>query len=462
MAFTAIFSVTVPVTVSATNGYFPIGYGTNSRAMGGTGIANPVDSLAPASNPAGVAFVGTRIDVGAEFFNPPRKVAAANGEFNFQTPNVGASNVREAKSGSNLFLIPAMGGAYKFNRKMSIGFAAIGAGANTRYNADENFFQLTGVPPNQPYGTLGVQLIQMQMLPTISYRLKPNHAIGLSLALGVQQFRAYGLGNFGTPGSEADFQFSSDDSNLTNRGNDYSYGAGIRLGWLSHFYKKKFSVGAFYASRVYMTRFKKYKGLFAEQGSFDIPETYGIGIAFRPRQSITVAADITRILYSDVKSIGNKHPTQSLGDVCTRPIDADPVNCQPGNTPVPSSRAFGADNGFGFGWKDQTVYKIGLRYQFNDKLTLRAGYNYAKSPIPDNQLLFNLLATAIVEQHYTAGASYALSKNSDVGFSWVYGVQNTQTCKAPKCKTMLTQDDDAFVAIKMKIYALGFSYSYHF
>ena len=38
--------------VSATNGYFSNGYGTQSKAMGGTGVALSLDSLAPASNPA--------------------------------------------------------------------------------------------------------------------------------------------------------------------------------------------------------------------------------------------------------------------------------------------------------------------------------------------------------------------------------------------------------------------------
>ncbi len=42
-------------------------------------------------------------------------------------------NTKE-KSGSNLFLIPSMGGIYKFNRKIVMGMAAVGNGANTRYD----------------------------------------------------------------------------------------------------------------------------------------------------------------------------------------------------------------------------------------------------------------------------------------------------------------------------------------
>ncbi|QLQ01512.1 MAG: outer membrane protein transport protein [Thiobacillus sp.] len=40
----------------------------------------------------------------------------------------------------------------------------------------------------------------------------------------------------------------------------------------------------------------------------------------------------------------------------------------------------------GFGWKDQTIYKLGVNWGVNERLQLRAGYNYGKSPIPDDQL----------------------------------------------------------------------------
>jgi len=159
-----IAGVLLSFTAHATNGYFLIGYGAKSRGMGGVGVANPVDAFAAAANPAGIAFVGSRGDIGAELFNPPRASAGgATDKDNFPTEfGYGAKDV---KSGSNLFLIPSMAAVYKFNRKISMGFAAIGAGSNTRYRADQNFFSLTGIPAGEiSWGTLGVNLMQMQML----------------------------------------------------------------------------------------------------------------------------------------------------------------------------------------------------------------------------------------------------------------------------------------------------------
>ena len=453
-------SLIIPAVVQATNGYFLIGYGAKSRSMGGTGIANPEDALAAGANPAGMSRVGTRFDLGAELFYPPRSVAAANGEFDFQTPTKDATNVSKEKSGSNIFLIPSFGANYEFNRKITVGISMVGAGANTRYK--DNFFQLTGVPPNQPYGTLGVDYVQMQLLPTITYKVTRNQSVGLSLAFGAQRFRAYGLGNFGACGSDSDFQLSSNDCKLTNQGNDYSFGGGVRLGWLGSFMDKRLDLGAYWASKVYMSKFNKYEGLFPDGGTFDIPENFGIGLAVHPTKKFTVAADVTRIKYKSVDALNNRHSTQTLQDPCTRPIDY-PGECYPGDKPVPSSQALGASDGMAFGWNNQTVYKLGASYQVNDKWIVRAGFNYAKSPIPDDQLLFSMLAPAVTEKHITAGFSYLPDKHSEWTVSYVQALENTQTCEAKNgCKTMLTQTENSYVAARMKIYALGVSYGYRF
>jgi long-chain fatty acid transport protein len=54
----------------ATDGYFDYGYGVNAKGIGGAGVAFPQDSLAPASNPAGTAFLDNRFDFGLTYFQP--------------------------------------------------------------------------------------------------------------------------------------------------------------------------------------------------------------------------------------------------------------------------------------------------------------------------------------------------------------------------------------------------------
>jgi len=418
----------MPISVFATNGYFLIGYGAKSRSMGGVGVAYGQDGLAAAANPAAMADVDAttlRVDAGGELFIPKRGFVddSATLESGFPGSGTGVDH----QSDSNEFIIPSMGGIYKFNRKLTLGMAVIGNGANTRYDQ-----QVPGLPDcmdgNTSTGTgstafnfnclgsqtAGVSLLQMQILPSVAYKVNKQNTIGASLAIGVQQFRAYGLQAFGSDG----LGYTNGKGKLTNEGNDYSYGAGIRLGWLGKFFDERLSLGANYSSKVYMSRFKKYENLFAEQGKFDIPENWTIGLAFKATKKLTIAADFQKIYYSNVASVSNpgpdaKNPTTFFPKGCKTLSDGS------------NSCMLGQDDGMGFGWQDANIYKIGLNYDYNDTWSFRAGYNYAKAPMPKDQVLFNFLAPAVVEHHATLGMSYRPSKNTEWSFNYMHAFSNT-------------------------------------
>ena len=445
--------IAVPTSAFATNGYFLIGYGAKSRSMGGVGVAYAQDGLAAATNPAGMADVDVdtmRIDFGGELFIPKRGFRHDSTELESGFP--GSDTGVNHRSGSNEFLIPSMGGIYKFNRKLTIGMAVVGNGANTRYEQDVPGnptcldgdtsggvgstafnFQCLGSP------TLGVQLLQMQMLPSVAYKVNKTQTVGAGLTIGVQQFRAYGLQAFDRLG------FSAGTGNLTNEGNDYSYGAGIRLGWLGKFYDERLTLGANYASRVYMSQFSKYDNLFAEQGDFDIPEHFTLGLAVKATDKITVAFDYQKIYFSDIASIGNPGPDAS-----------DPVTFFP-----PGYTVTGADNGLGFGWDDANVYKIGINYDYNDTWSFRAGYNYAEAPMDSDQVLFNFLAPAVVEHHLTLGGSYRPSKNIEWSFNFMHAYSNTikgPTAFPPAGTTGAVNGENG--SIDMYINSFGVSFAY--
>jgi long-chain fatty acid transport protein len=69
-------------------------------------------------------------------------------------------------------------------------------------------------------------------------------------------------------------------------------------------------------------------------------------------------------------------------------------------------------------WKNQTALQVGLAYKTNEALTLRAGANISKNPIPDAYM--NALFPAIVENHYTVGAGYAFTNQSSMDISFAY------------------------------------------
>ena len=79
-----------------------------------------------------------------------------------------------------------------------------------------------------------------------------------------------------------------------------------------------------------------------------------------------------------------------------------------------------ASDGAGFGWRDINVYKIGFNYQWNDNLTLRAGYNHNSQPIPSSQTFFNILAPGVVQDHITLGLTWAFADKSELSLSYMH------------------------------------------
>jgi long-chain fatty acid transport protein len=367
----------------ATNGYFSHGYGMKAKGMGGVGIALPQDALAAATNPAGITEIGDRLDVGLDIFMPRRGAQVAGTEY--------------SGDGKKTFYVPELGYNKKLGWDMAAGIAIYGnGGMNSVYN-DYN----AGAGANAfGTGVAGVDLVQMFIAPTFAMKLNKNHTIGVSLVYGYQQFGASGLNGFG-PASSA-------SGSLTNNGHDDSDGWGLRLGWTGKI-TDNVTLGATYASKMNMSKFDKYKGLFAEQGDFDIPENYGIGIAVKATPQLTIAADIQQINYSKVKSIANK-------------LD---MSCMPGFGT--GTCPLGADNGAGFGWRDMTVYKLGASYEYSKALTLRAGVSTARQPIPASETYFNILAPGVIENHLTLGATWTMANKSELTVGYMHGFKKTVT-----------------------------------
>ena len=361
----------------ATNGYFAHGYGIKAKGMGGVATALAQDSLGGANNPASMVWVGNRVDVGADVFMPKRDAERSGAGF----PTLNG----KVDSGRTSFLVPEFGYNRMLNNDMSLGVTVYGnGGMNTSY--PQGNFNCGGGPANMLCGSgkLGVDLSQLIIAPTVAYKLNAQHAVGVSLLLGYQRFQAYGLQAFdNAPGFPP---FTSAPGSVTNNGNDSSTGVGLRLGYQGRL-SDMLTIGAAYAPKMNMSSFDKYRGLFAGGGDFDIPSHYNIGVAFTPTPAVTVALDFGRINYSDVASVSNPSAAQA---------------------------PLGAANGPGFGWKDIDVFKIGMAWRMSDALTLRAGYNKGDNPITAPDVTFNILAPGVVKNHYTAGFTYALDKNSEV------------------------------------------------
>ncbi|MES1998917.1 MAG: outer membrane protein transport protein [Pseudomonadota bacterium] len=173
-----------------------------------------------------------------------------------------------------------------------------------------------------------------------------------------------------------------DGSNFTGSAKGYSL-----AGKLGFTYKlnNALTVGGVYQTAGNLPDLKD--GAYKVKG-FDMPPILGLGLSWQANDRLMIAADVKDVMWN---SSMNTVTIYKNGAVVA-PFQQD--------------------------WNDQIVLAMGLSYQFNDALTGRLGYNYAKNPIP-NQFV-NYLWPAIAENHYTGGFGYAFNKQSAFNFALSY------------------------------------------
>ncbi len=193
-----------------------------------------------------------------------------------------------------------------------------------------------------------------------------------------------------------DINYDTNTSNPGSQGNGvsqdlefgYSLGASYEISGLT--------VGAVYKSRIDMNYDKQLETAMAGFGQtytnnkLSTPAEYGLGASYAFGAN-TVAIDYKRIQWSDAKGYKD------------------------------------------FKWDDQNVITLGYEYTAKN-WALRAGYNYAKSPISDQGLAgtlvntFNLLGfPGIVESHYAIGGTYNITDKASVDLAYTYAAQKTET-----------------------------------
>ena len=353
----------------ATNGYFSHGYGMKAKGMAGASTTNTEDAFFGANNPAAAAFVGNRIDLGVDLFSPIREATMEN----WGGPGMNVS----VESDDSYHLIPEFGYNRMVNNNLALGVTVYGnGGMNTHYSEVMPGTNLFGAP-----GALGIDLMQLVIAPTLAYKVAPNHSIGISPLIGYQLFKADGLGG---PTSE----------------HDDSFGYGVRVGYLGKI-TPTITVGAAYSSEINFEAFDKYNWLFLENGDFDLPENYNLGVAWQATPAVKLALDYQRINYGEVAAVG-----------------------------APASAG-------GFGYDNIDVWKLGVEYKYSQKLTLRAGYSHTDSPIVGASLAecmagsvncgettLNILAPAVIEDHVTLGVTYTLASGNEVTMAYMHALKN--------------------------------------
>lgn len=373
-------------TAQAADGYFLIGYGPRQKALAGAGAADQRDAMGLSVNPAGIVGLERQFALGMT------AIVVDRGYTTTGFPAVVAPG--DVRSGRPLFPVPNGGFIQPIDENSAWSIASYAnGGINTAYDWGHYRAPLGGPLGG---GFAGVDLQQGFM--SIGYARRfatPLGAVtfGFAPTIAVQMINVQGLKMFAP--------YSSNMWELSDSAFDWSYGGGVRGGVLWNI-TDRLRFGFSGASPMFMSRFDKYSGLFANYGRFDIPANLQAGLAYDILPNVTVMADWRHIFYSAVPALGNP----------TNPV---------------TLRSLGNGNGPGFDWTDVDSAAFGVEWRATPALTLRGGYHYATNPLRWRSVTVNVLSPIINRHHISGGFNYAITRNSSLDFAAVYAFKNSFT-----------------------------------
>jgi long-chain fatty acid transport protein len=342
--------------------------------MAGATTASAGDTSCLVRNPAGLSRIGNRVDLEYENIIPHDVTMRTEG----RPVNLPVSLANTAGFGklqdSTVDYLPGgnIGVSYRVPGDDRYPLS-IGCGV----------FTMSGVAVSYPSSRLNQALaaagvgVYDRMVDLRSMRVAPGMAVALSdnLSLGA-------TGNIGIQAVNCDLAFAEggvfreqEDSGKW----DFAPGGGFTVGLL---YKinDMFSLGTSYESQTWFGNHYKYKNTLPY---IDEPPVVNAGMSFKPLKWLETTFDMRYINWTSVP-ISRKKPIHG-----------------------------------GFGWQDQWVFATGVESSLlEDKLKLRVGYVYGKSPVQTRFIFANALLPVIVENHLTAGFSYMMTKNLSLDFVW--------------------------------------------
>jgi long-chain fatty acid transport protein len=372
----------------ASDGYFQSGFGQKVVAMGGASDGIVTGAMGGADNPASIAFAGESFSIGGTYFVPGRTAS--------QTGNAYGLNGAVTSKDDN-FVTPDFGFNTNINRRLSFGITVYGnGGMNTDYPVSlQDCPSSSGksVPGNIlcGQGHLGVNLDQLIIAPTLAYKVTPSFAVAISPQIIYQMFSAEGLQSF-----TAD---SIHPNSVTNRGGDNAPGIGVKIGFFWNI-SRTFALGGTFSPQAAMARFKKYAGLFAGDGAFNVPANFSVGFGYHPTPSLTFAMDFQRIFYAGIPSIADQSSNQEL---------------------------LGSPNGPGAGWQNINVYKFGFADKLTSRFTVRGGLTHAGDPITPANVTVNIMAPSVSQNQLSGGITYHLSGRDQITATYTHAFNATLT-----------------------------------
>ncbi len=348
----------------AINGLLFYGVGARNRAMGGAGAAAALDTSTIIINPAGLGDIGSTADLGIHALRAQRELQTGDAT-NAAIVNTAAGNQQSKQS---LYLTPTSGISYQpENSKWTFGGMIAGvAGEGAKYNNSRTVIGQAG-----GYDTSSFLFI-IKGIPAVSYDVNDKLTVGAGIHVNVALFS--------TDLATATLAQTAGDGKL-----EIAYGYGAQIG-ATYDINDQWSVGGSYTTKQIFEDFGDYVDLIP---NFRLPPELRLGFAYRPTDKLLLTTDYKWIGWEQI-SLFDDEPTKG-----------------------------------GFGWRDQHTFGIGLQYTLNSRWIGRAGFNYGKSPIRDDNTFANALVPTVYEKHLALGAEFRLNKNNSIALSAVRTLENS-------------------------------------
>jgi long-chain fatty acid transport protein len=338
----------------------------------------------------GGATVAAPQDAATIMYNPAGLAALGIKDVRFDM-GVGVLNpprqANDQDSDSEYYLMPAGAAAFNVNDRLFLGMTMGGISGS-----GVDFPDVLSAAPNAQAVVTTKQ--SYKIAPGFGYKVNDQLSVGAALQIGYQSLAMYNGMN---------------PAGVLTLPQTQVYGAGLSAG-LIYKVNDAIQLGANWTSKTNMDEFKWNTNNGTYRMTMDMPQTLALGMAFKPMPGLLIAADVKHIGFSDV---------------------LDKVAFQ---TPAGAST-------MNFGWSDQTVFAIGVQKDVDANTTLRAGFNYGKSPIGAEDVNTNIGSLAITEKHLSLGVTRKFSEKVSASLSYAHAFQNEITSNtAPYNKIELEQN----------------------
>jgi long-chain fatty acid transport protein len=347
--------------------------GIKQNGMGYIGTGFTLDASSVFFNPGGMSFIKTKYSF----------VAGVSGVFANTTFKKITPSAYQAQTDNPLSPPLHFYGTYKINNKLSVGI-----GVNTPFGNSLKW----GDTWDGRYLITDISFHAFNFQPTVSYKFCDYFSIGagfnyMSGTVSLSKM---------LPVSDAS---GEGKSTLEGNTSNFGYSIGIMAKPTANF-----GIGITYRSKIEMkmeggdVTFKIPASLSANFPSgvtFDamlpMPANLNIGISYQVNDKLLIGADLNYVFWSVYDSlIFDFSPnTSSLEDSRNPRL-----------------------------YEDAPVIRVGAQYQYNDKLTCRAGVYFDKSPVKDDYL--NPETPSTNQIGLSLGASYKVSDKLNIDASFVY------------------------------------------